>query len=143
MAQGLSAVCATCKKYWEARDKGVPGDACMTRIKCGSPISGDTFSDYDGPLKGALHLWCFVCAKRADFGIQLNSRAAVIGACKDHIRYVETLRAVGRPDTRVEVKAAKGSAPASVIPTKRSLADAINEVEGYYAKKEGRDPDGA
>lgn len=139
MAQGLSAVCATCKKYWEARDKGIPGDACTTRIKCGSPIAGDTFSDYDGPLKGALHLWCFVCAKQAEFGVRLNNRATVIGACKNHIRYVESLRAVGRPETQVEVQAAKG-VPPSVIPTKRSLADAINEVENYYAKKEGRDP---
>lgn len=142
MAQGLSAVCATCQKYWEARDRGIPGDACTTKIKCGSPISGDAFSDYDGPLKGALHLWCFVCTKKADFGIQVTGRATVVGACKEHIRYVENLRAVGRPEPLVEVQAERGSAPKAVISSKRSLTDAINEVETYYAKREGRDPNG-
>lgn len=140
MAQGLSAVCATCQRYWEARDRGIPGDACTTKIKCGSPIAGDVFSDYDGPLKSALHLWCFVCAKRSDFGIQVTGRVGSVGICKDHIHYVEHLRPVGRPETRVEVQAARGEVPGSVIPSKRSLADAINEVETYYAKKEGRDP---
>jgi len=142
MASGLSAVCATCQKYWEARDRGIPGDACTTKMKCGSPIAGDAFTDYDGPLKGALHLWCFVCAQKSDFGIRVTGRVTTIGACKEHIRYVERLRAVGGPESRVEVQAARGSAPESAAPPKRSLGDAINEVETYYAKREGRGPNG-
>ena len=142
MASGLSAVCATCQKYWDARDKGIPGDACTTRLKCGSPMAGDAFTDYDGPLKGALHQWCFVCAKQADFGIRVTGRVTVVGACKAHIRYVESLRALGGPVSEVEVQAARGSVAESVMPSKRSLTDAINEVETYYAKREGRKPDG-
>lgn len=141
MAQGLSAVCATCQKYWEARERGIPGDGCTSKMRCGSPISGDAFSDYDGPLKGSLHQWCFVCAKQSDFGIRVTGRLTTIGVCREHVRYVENLRAVGKPEIRVEVQDARGAAP-GVIPTKRSLADAINEVESYYAKKEGRDPNG-
>jgi len=108
MANGLSAVCATCSRYWEARDRGIPGDACGSRVRCGSPMAGDTFSDYDGPLRGALHLWCFVCSQQAHFGIRVNGRSQVIGACEEHIRYVEKYRPVGGPDTRVEVKSPKG-----------------------------------
>lgn len=142
MASGLSAVCATCQKYWEARDRGVPGDACTSKMKCGSPIAGDAFTDYNGPLKGALHQLCFVCAKQSDFGIKVTGRLATVGICKEHVRYVEHLRAVGVAPLRVEVQDANNVAP-GVIPTKKSLADAINEVERYYAKKEGRDPDAA
>lgn len=141
IAQGLSAVCATCQKYWEARDRGIPGTVCTTKIRCGSPMSGDSFSDYDGPLKGALHLWCFVCAGKADFAIQVNGRVQKIGACKTHIQYVERLQAVGGPQSRVEVQGAKGDLAKRVTTGKPSLGDAIKEVEDYYAKKEGRDPD--
>lgn len=137
MTQGLSAVCAHCHKYWEARDKGVPGDACTTKMKCGSPISGDAFSDYDGPLKGGLHLWCFVCLQKADFVIRVTGRVVAVGACRVHVRYVENLRAVGGPDSRVEVQGAPGA-----IAPKRSLAEAINEVESHYAKRDGENPNG-
>jgi hypothetical protein len=105
-------------------------------------MAGDAFTDYDGPLKGALHQWCFVCAKRSDFGIKVTGRLVTIGVCRGHVRYIEDLRVVGGPVLRIEVQDANNAAP-GVIPTKRSLAEAINEVERYYAKKEGRDPDAA
>jgi len=142
MASGLSAVCATCQKYWAARDSGIPGDTCTTKLKCGSPMAGDSFTDYDGPLKGSLHLWCFVCAQRADFGIRVTGRLVVIGACKEHVRHVERFRVLGGLAPKVEIQNARGVVSDSTPSSKRSLTDAINEVETYYAKREGREPDG-
>lgn len=139
MASGLSAVCATCRKYWEARDLGIPGDACTTKVRCGSPMAGDTFSDYDGPLKGSLHRWCFVCAGKAQFGIQVNGRPTTVGACVQHVRYAETFKAVNGPTPVIDVRSPGVIQPGQPS-TKKSLGEAISEVETYYAKKEGREP---
>lgn len=103
-------------------------------------MSGDAFTDYEGPLSTSMHLWCFVCAQKADFGIRVKGRLRTVGACKEHIRYVESYRAVGAPEARVEVNTSKGKAP-EVVKPKKTLGETINEVETYYAKKEGRDPD--
>ena len=138
MASGLSAVCATCKKYWEAQDRGL-NERCSSTIRCGSPLAGDTFSDYDGPMAGGLHLWCFVCGGKSHFGIRVNGRPTVIGACKDHIRYAEQLQPIGGPPNQIEVKTSGGQLPGTY--KKKSLGDAIQEVEDYYAKKEGREPE--
>jgi hypothetical protein len=135
MSTGLSAVCATCKKYWEARDHGVPGTGCLTKVKCGSPIAGDVFSDYEGPLNNALHLWCFVCARASDLGVRVQGKSQVIGVCRAHLSYIAQFQAVGGPETRAEVRDADGPLIAPSAP-KKSLAQAINEVESYFAEKE-------
>lgn len=62
----------------------------------------------------------------------------MIGACKEHIRYVEQLRAVGAPPTAIEVTNSNGQPPGSMRGYgKKTLGTAIREVEDHYAKKNG------
>jgi hypothetical protein len=139
MASGLSAVCSSCAKYWEARDHGVPGSGCTTKVKCGSPMAGDTFSDYDGPLKGVLHLWCFVCAHPSELAIRVGGKHHLVGVCKEHLKYLKDFKAVGGPEIRAEVKTPNGPLLVSSSAPKKSLGQVIDEVEASYAEKEGRE----
>jgi hypothetical protein len=134
MASGLSAICATCTKYWEAQERGSP--SCGTKTGCGSPLVGDDFHEYDGPMKGSLHLWCFVCGEKSRFGIRVKGKLNVVGACEKHISYIHKLEAVGgTKDVRTEIRGSNGKIPGvPQLPTK-NLATAIQEVEAYYAKK--------
>jgi hypothetical protein len=136
MASGLSVVCATCKRYWDARDRGVPGNSCASTSKCGSPLSGDDFHEYDGPMKGSLHLWCFVCGEKSRFGIRVKGKLNVIGACEKHITYVKELEAVGgTKNVQSEIKGSNGKLPGSIQRPKSDLATAIREAEAHHARK--------
>jgi hypothetical protein len=88
---GLSSVCATCTLYWIARDQGVPGHKCLAQDGCGSPISGDDFHEYQGPISD-LSRWCFVCGSDATRGLRVGGRFRVVGVCENHLRFVHGLR---------------------------------------------------
>lgn len=137
MDGGLSAVCSTCQLYWEARDRGVPGDGCLAKERCGSPISGDTFHEYVGPLAAVLDRYCFVCGERSSHGVKVKDRLGVIGVCADHVELVRRLHAQGK-EHAAEQKVLLGPDGNPVkAPTapKKSLAAAIHEAETYFAKK--------
>lgn len=102
MRSGLSFVCATCAKYWRARDAGVDGTQCLAVGKCGSPIASDTFSQYEGPLCLFENL-CFVCGQPPDFGLRVYGRPKVVGVCKVHVELVKRLRPTEGPVARVLV----------------------------------------
>ena len=135
MATGLSAVCATCNRYWMARDHGIPGDTCTSKTKCGSPLAGDNFHDYSGPLEGALSELCFVCGQQSNYGIRVNGSPKTVGACDKHIVYVQKYQAKGQSPVSQEVRSE--SRPSLILPTapKKDLVRDIQEVENYYAKK--------
>ena len=145
MATGLSAVCATCEKYWEARDKEVPDNRCMATSGCGSPLAGDDFHEYSGPLKGALHKQCFVCGGPPAVVVQVGRSIKDIGICRDHVVMFEKVEAVQRPQPQSKnfrgVNGASVDALLNPFPEKKGLAASIYEVEKYYADKEGRELD--
>jgi hypothetical protein len=95
VSQGLSAVCATCEKYWGARDKGIPGDTCLATDGCGSPIAGDVFHEYRGPM-AQFDKFCFVCGNQATHAVRVDMYVRVIGVCKDHVDHVQTLKPEGK-----------------------------------------------
>lgn len=128
MSRGLSAVCATCKRYWEARERNIPGDVCTTKTRCGSPISGDTFSNYDGPLKSRLSDWCFVCAQPSEFALRVGAHPRLVGACKTHVGFVAQFRAVGGATAQIELRNSNGLVSSSA-PPKKTLMQAISEYE--------------
>ena len=141
---GLSPICGSCKKFWQARERNIPGDQCMSKDNCGGPMSGDTFHEYDGPITNFTK-WCFVCAEPSKFGIQVRGRARVIGACAEHIKLMGELRPVGtEAELKYGIKSEEGSTSLKQIvgPPKKSLFKAIQEVEDHFAEKEGRDPEG-
>lgn len=140
MADGLSAVCASCRLYWEARDRGIPGHKCLSREKCGSPLVGDAFHEYDGPLVGGLHQFCFVCGDKSRFVARVRGRTTGVGICAEHVRLLDTLKADGKelvPNApKAVVLAPDGTPVSSEAAPKKSLFAAIQEVEDYYASKD-------
>lgn len=99
---GLSYVCALCERYWEARDKNIPGDKCTSEKGCGSPIAGDVFHDYKGPLT-VFDKYCFACGVPATHGISVSMYVRVIGACEEHIELVKTLKPQDKEAVNVKV----------------------------------------
>ena len=90
-AKGLSVYCASCKKYWRAREQGLPGDQCLCVEKCGSPIAGDDFHEYDGPITDYMR-FCFVCgASTPRYGVGVEGKKKIVGVCVNHVRMIEAL----------------------------------------------------
>jgi len=90
-AKGLSIYCASCKLYWRAREQGVLGDQCLCKDKCGSPIAGDDFHEYDGPITDYMR-FCFVCgAGDPRYGVGVEGKKKIIGVCVNHVRMIEEL----------------------------------------------------
>lgn len=82
---GLSTVCATCTSYWEGRDKGLPEPQCAQEQPCASPLRGDSFSFYSGPLP-TLEKWCFRCGSESDYSIVLtDATKRRVGVCSSHL----------------------------------------------------------
>lgn len=88
VASGLSIVCATCTKYQQAAAQGL--SKCFAVDGCGSPIVGDTFHEYEGPITDFLR-FCFVCGGQATKGVRVKGHRRVIGVCSQHVDYVVTM----------------------------------------------------
>jgi len=141
IAQGVSPVCATCTKYWQGREKNLPRPQCTTITSCGSPIAGDTFSQYEGIITDFTR-WCFVCASESDFAVQVRDDERVVGVCKGHVRLLNELEAseVGSQAELLMLASAKGRLPLlQLIPKpKKSLFQAIAETEAEFQAEERR-----
>lgn len=137
MARGLSAVCATCQKYWRAREQGVAGDTCLSKLGCGSPLSGNDFHEYEGPVTD-FRTMCFVCGKKPSYGVRVKGSVRTVAVCKEHVRMLNELRPEGRHVQAVSVVDARGSDVKVREQEVKSLATAIFEVERYHADKDGR-----
>lgn len=133
---GLSPVCATCSMYWEARDKGVPDNQCLKAaqgVRCGSPLIGDSFSGYEGPMGGDLERWCFICAEKADFGIRAIGKQRFVGICRDHLGKLRDIRPVGTvngfPKLEVRIRGSDVDYDRVVAPSRPRLIDVILDFE--------------
>jgi hypothetical protein len=94
VASGVSIVCATCNKYWEGRERGLPDPKCTVVKPCGSPFAKLTFPEYEGPITDFTR-WCFVCGAKATLGIKVREEPRVIGMCKQHVGMLEEIEPVG------------------------------------------------
>jgi hypothetical protein len=138
VASGLSAVCSTCRKYWEGRERGLPEPRCTAVSKCGSPLAGDDFHEYEGPMR-EFDRWCFVCAKESKYALKMREGKRLIGVCDTHVRMLADLKPVdatvmGGPILR----SASGHSllPEDVIPKRKpSLAQAIADAEKSFEKE--------
>ena len=133
---GLSSVCATCTKYWAGREKGLPEPRCTAVTKCGSPLAGDDFHEYDGPLR-EFDRWCFVCAEDSKYGITVQGRKRVVGVCGKHVRLLADLKPVDAAVLSPLLHSASGQTlrPEDVLPKpKPSLMQAIAEAEKSFEK---------
>ena len=140
---GLSPVCATCNKYWIARDRNIPEPRCMSVDNCAGPAGGDDFHEYDGPITD-FSRWCFACGEESAFGIQVTGRLRTIGVCKNHVRMLAEIRPLKQDGTEAAdapkyvIKSKDGILSIREIlgPEKPSLIKAISEVEAHFAEKD-------
>lgn len=137
--KGLSVVCASCSLYWEARDKGVPEPKCMAKDGCGSPLKGDDFHEYSGPITD-FSRWCFVCGADALHGVRAREQQRVVGVCTDHLRMLHELEPSDELTQHVvrEVRNGKQTVPLERLfrrSGKKTLAQVLFEVDTYYSKR--------
>ncbi len=99
---GLSIVCATCERYWGARDRGVPGDTCLSDRPCGGPLAGDTFHNYRGPMT-QFDQFCFACGNGATRVLRVKGHVRPIGCCDEHEKLVRKLKPENRPAVNLVV----------------------------------------
>ena len=95
IGKGLNVVCATCENYWDARDRGVPDERCLSTDGCGSPLAGDAFHEYKGPMV-RFDEFCFRCGNKATHAVRVSEHHRVVGICVDHIEMMKTLKPVGK-----------------------------------------------
>jgi len=139
MQGGLSSICATCTNYWQARERGVPGDGCLAKADCAGPAAGGDFPEYRGPITD-FSRWCFVCGEDADFGVRAEGRIRTVGVCEKHVRLLaDVCPDRGTLDPKTLIRGGNGTFTAQQLigPEKKSLMRAIGEVEAYYASKRG------
>lgn len=137
---GVSIVCATCNRYWEGREQGLPEPRCTVQKPCGSPFVRLTFPEYEGPMTDFAS-WCFVCGARAEKGISVGSNPRVVGMCNRHIPMLTQLEPVGlklNGEAVAEIVDSKGRrVPLSRYfgTPKKSLIQTITETEAEFAEK--------
>jgi len=89
MADGVVFACAMCKKFWWGRLNGY--DSCKAvfeKKKCGGPLAGMAYPEYEGPLAGSLQNFCFVCGDKSDAAVESRrgiGPACYVGVCETHI----------------------------------------------------------
>lgn len=134
VAGGLSIVCASCEKWWEGQDKGLPG--CIAADGCGSPLAGGTFHEYQGPMT-TFDRWCFVCGADAEHAVEVANESRIIGVCAKHLELFRELRPVGKLVLPVRFLVNGKTIPLEKLfqAPKNSLAAAIAEVDAYYESK--------
>lgn len=140
---GLSIVCATCTRYWEGRERNLPGSLCTSSSPCGSPLAGDDFHAYSGPITDFTR-WCFMCGAEASFAIQLPESQRLFGVCERHVQALPEMRPVDmtqpaatqRADRMVVLDAAGKSRPAYKLfgLRKKTLGQLIADTEAEWDK---------
>lgn len=133
---GLSAVCATCQRYWEGRERGLPEPRCTSKSGCGSPLAGGDFHEYSGPIT-EFDRWCFVCAGEAKYGVRAREKRKLFGVCETHVRLLHDLKPMNAEVADPVLRSALGveSSARMVLPVeKKSLTAAIADVEKEFSK---------
>ena len=136
---GLAAVCATCTRWWEGQDRGQA--TCTAVDGCGSPLRGDDFHEYNGPLT-SFERWCFRCGASSDYLVILaDPGRRHVGVCRDHVAMFNELRPTTEETPRVYLQGGGALVrPEDLLPRRRrSLIASILEVEKHFADKEGRE----
>lgn len=137
---GLSTVCATCSKYWEGRERGLPGDTCTAKSPCGSPLAGDDFHEYDGPM-AAFDQFCFVCG--GDVVALINKRGSLrrFGLCAKHKQIVPNLKPVNMVRPFEQALVVNGDGQVKLLdkllpPRKPTVFERIEQTEAEFRKRD-------
>jgi predicted DNA-binding antitoxin AbrB/MazE fold protein len=135
---GVSVVCATCKYYWEGREKGLEGAQCTVDKPCGSPLVGMDFPFYCGPIDD-FGRWCFVCGSAPLYFLSVPHSERVIGICEQHLEMLKSLRPVSLKN-KVEVRVRNHRVDTTVkelLKHPKTLIAAILQTEAEWADVDG------
>ena len=135
---GLSTVCATCQKYWDGRDKGLEGDRCTSTKPCGSPLVGDDFHAYEGPMT-AFDQWCFICGEPPAAVIAKPGSKRRFGVCARHKAALPSMTPVNmtrKPgtDPLVHIGGETRTLQNLLPPRKKTVWERIEETEAEFAE---------
>lgn len=96
VATGTSFVCAMCEWYWEGKEIRTKSkrlidilrddQLCTSTSSCGSPLAGDAFHEYKGPITD-FEGHCFVCGAPSEFGVKVRNLLRIVGVCKTHVEW--------------------------------------------------------
>ena len=142
VASGVSIVCATCKRYWEGREKQLPEPKCTAVSPCGSPLASLTFPEYDGPMTDFTQ-WCFVCGSKASKGVKVREEPRVIGMCDEHVAWLGKVEPVGLKlngenlTDIIDRQMGRVSSDRFIRPEKKTLFQTIAETEAELAEEDG------
>lgn len=100
---GLSAVCAWCERYWEAKSR-TNGVAFQCGVQgCGGPGMGMAFPMYKGPRMNKV-AYCFVCGEPSEMAVEFRGvtgkggNGSMLGCCKKHEKALKLmLSRTGKP----------------------------------------------
>lgn len=141
VASGVSIVCATCKRYWEGREKQLPDPKCTVVKPCGSPFASLTFPEYDGPMTD-FSRWCFVCGATATKGVKVRDEPRVIGMCDEHVKMLGRVEPVGlklngeNVTDIIDRHLGRMSQEQFFGPPKKTLIDTMIETEMEWAEED-------
>lgn len=141
---GVSIVCATCRRYWEGREKQLPDPQCTARRPCGSPLAALTFPEYVGPMTD-FSRWCFVCGAKATKGVKVREEPRIIGMCDEHVKWIGKVEPVGlklNGENVIDIIDRKLGRRLSQQqffgPAKPSLIDTMIETEEEWAEEDAK-----
>ena len=141
VGSGLSVVCATCPRYWEGRDRGLPGDHCTSLTPCGSPLAGDDFHEYAGSMT-AFDQWCFICGEPPVGVIAKPGSRRRFGVCEKHKRMLPTLKPTNmqlpqEAQALVNIGGGVEKTLATLFPPrKKTVWERIAETEAEFEKRD-------
>lgn len=121
--QGTSAICATCERYWEGKDRGL--STCTAYEPCGSPIAGDVFHLYRGAMK-EFDLFCFACGSVSTHVLTVKGKQRAIGCCDEHLKLVQDLKPADGLPASVTIKSQYRETTSDIRPKKRGGVVRIN-----------------
>jgi len=95
-ANGVCFVCRTCLRYHEGEMRGLHkkfGEIrCTSKGDCCGPVGGGSFDEYEGPLKGYLWKYCYLCGEKVKWVLKAKTKGAKpIGCCDKCLEHVKKL----------------------------------------------------
>jgi hypothetical protein len=136
LERGLALACATCARYWQGRERGLPGDECTSASPCGGPIAGSDFPLYIGPITD-FSQWCFACGGYPELGIKVPGSPRIFGVCRKHLKLLDLLA----PPTPVTGLSVLSPSKGIIVPisgryTQKTLGEVIHETECEWAEED-------
>ena len=134
-------MCATCPRYWEGRDRGLPGDRCTSKTPCGSPLAGDDFHEYAGPMT-SFDRWCFICGSDPACVIAKPGSSRRFGVCEKHKKMLPALKPTNMalPQEAQAIVNIGGGVERSLAtllpPRKPTVWERIAETEAEFEKRD-------